>query len=320
MTDGVVSDCELNLHGNVVAYRCGGAPDADPVVLLHGIASNNRTWDPILGELTATHRVIAPDLIGHGLSAKPMGDYSIGGYAGVVRDLLLALGLQRVTLIGHSLGGGISMQLLHMAPELIGRLVLIGSGGLGKDVGAPLRAASLPGAPLVIRAATSAPVQLAGSAAKKLLDTAGVGLPTDLEEGLAGFASLGDADAREAFVNTVRASMGLGGQRVSATDKLYLMSGVPILTIWGERDAIIPVHHAYEAAERVPEMNLSVIPAAGHFPHVDAPGRVLDLLYEFVSATRPSELTLERFGALMREELPDPVPEGATEPGEAAAA
>lgn len=309
-----IQDCQINLHGNVVAYRCGGDAGADPIVLLHGIASNNHTWDPVIGELATTHRVIAPDLLGHGASAKPMGDYSIGGYAGVVRDLLLALDLQRVTLIGHSLGGGISMQLLHSAPELIGRLVLIGSGGLGKDLGVPLRAASLPGAPLVIRAATSAPAQLAGSAAKKLLDTAGVDLPTDLEEGLAGFASLGDADAREAFVNTVRSSLGLGGQRVSATDKLYLMSGVPILTIWGERDAIIPVHHAYEAAERVPEMNLSVIPQAGHFPHVDAPGRVLDLIYEFVSSTEPSELTLERFGEIMREVVPDPVPEGETEP------
>ncbi len=302
-----IVDCQINLHGNVVSYRTGG--DGDPIVLLHGIASNNRTWDPIIDAFAVKHRVIAPDLIGHGQSAKPMGDYSIGGYASVVRDLLLALEAERVTLVGHSLGGGVAMQLLHMAPELIGRLVLIGSGGLGRDVGAPLRAAGLPGAPLVIRAATSKPVQSATRAAGKLLDGVGVSLPTDLEEGMQGFASLSDPAAREAFVNTVRSSLGVGGQRVSAVDKLYLMAGVPLLTIWGENDSIIPVQHAHEAAALVPEMRLNVIPDAGHFPHVDAPGQVLALIHAFERSTEPSELTLESMGEILREEVSEPQPD-----------
>lgn len=302
--DPLIEEHEITLHGNAISYRRGGR--GPKLVLLHGIASNNHTWDAVIGSLATTHDVIAPDLVGHGLSAKPMGDYSIGGYATVIRDLLLALDAQRVTLVGHSLGGGIAMQLLHMAPELVGRLVLVSSGGLGRDLGAVLRAASLPGAPLVIRAATSAPAQLAGRAAKGLLDIVGVELPTDATEGLDGFASLHDPDAREAFLNTVRASTGLGGQRVSAVDKLYLMRGCPLLTIWGARDAIIPVQHAYEVQALVPDMHLRIIEQAGHFPHVDAPREFGDFLRAFEAATTPSELTLESLAEILREETDEP--------------
>lgn len=296
----IVEDRELSLHGHVVAYRHGGT--GPQMVLLHGIASNNHTWDPVIEHLARTHEVIAPDLIGHGRSAKPAGDYSIGGYASIVRDLLLALGVQRVTLVGHSLGGGIAMQLTHMAPELVGRLVLVGSGGLGKDLGAPLRAASLPGADMFIRAVTSLPAQAAGRVAHRILDSAGVELPTDLEEGMEGFASLHDSAAREAFINTVRSSTGLGGQRVSAVDKLYLMADCPVLTIWGEDDSIIPVQHAYEAQALVEQMEVAVIRHAGHFPHVDAPEQFTSLIREFEANTEPSELTARAMGELMRED------------------
>ncbi len=304
-----IEDHEITLHGNVVTYRRGG--QGPQLVLLHGIASNNHTWDSVIGDLALTHDVIAPDLIGHGRSAKPMGDYSIGGYATVIRDLLLALDAQRVTLVGHSLGGGIAMQLLHLAPELVGRLVLVGSGGLGRDLGAVLRAASLPGAPLAIRAATSAPAQLAGRTVRGLLDVVGLELPTDAAEGLEGLASLHDPDAREAFLNTVRASTGLGGQRVSAVDKLYLMEGCPLLTIWGARDTIIPVQHAYEVQELVPGMRLEIIDAAGHFPHVDAPQEFVEFIRDFEATSTVSELTLERLADVIRDTTPD-APEAAS--------
>ena len=303
----IVTDREITLHGQVVAYREGGS-GSETMVLLHGIASNAETWDPVIERFAETHRVIAPDLVGHGRSSKPAGDYSIGGYATVVRDLLLALETDRVILVGHSLGGGIAMQLTHMAPELVGRLVLVGSGGLGKDLGVPLRAASLPGAPTFIRAATSLPMQAAGHLAHRLLDAAHLHLPTDVEEGLEGFASLHDPAARKAFLHTVRSSTDLSGQRVSAVDKLYLMGDCPLLTIWGENDSIITVRHAYEAKDRIPAMELAVIPGAGHFPHVDAPERFVDLVREFAGATDPSTLTLQFMGELMREDTAPPVP------------
>jgi pimeloyl-ACP methyl ester carboxylesterase len=296
----IVHNHEITLSGNTVAYRHGGK--GQPMVLLHGIASNAQTWDPVIERFAQTHEVIAPDLIGHGRSSKPAGDYSIGGYASIVRDLLMALDVERVTLVGHSLGGGIAMQLLYMAPDLIGRLILVDSGGLGKDLGVPLRAASLPGAPLFIRAATSLPAQAAGHWAHRLLEAAHIDLPTDVEEGLDGFASLHDRSARAAFLNTVRSSTGLGGQRVSAVSKLYLMGDTPMLTIWGDRDTIIPVAHAYEAQRLVPHMELAIVPSAGHFPHVDDPDRFVSLINEFEDATEPSHLTLDLMGELLRDE------------------
>ncbi|MDQ8044432.1 MAG: alpha/beta fold hydrolase [Solirubrobacteraceae bacterium] len=304
--DALVQNREITLTGNTVAYRHGGK--GQPMVLLHGIASNAQTWDPVIERFARTHEVIAPDLIGHGRSSKPAGDYSIGGYATVVRDLLMALDLERVTLVGHSLGGGIAMQLLYQSPELIGRLILVDSGGLGKGLGAPLRAASLPGAPLFIRAATSLPMQAAGHAVHKLLDAAHIDLPTDVEEGLDGFASLHDRAARRAFLNTVHASTGLGGQRVSAVDKFHLMGDTPMLVIWGDRDTIIPVDHAYEAQRLVPHMELAIVPNAGHFPHVDDPDRFVALIEEFEDATQPSHLTLDLMGELLRDEALDGTP------------
>lgn len=300
----LIEDLEIELHGNLISYRKGGS--GPPMVLLHGIASNNRTWDPVIEQLAKTHTVIAPDLIGHGRSAKPMGDYSIGGYASIVRDLLLALEIERFTLVGHSLGGGIALQLLHMAPELVGRIVLVDSGGLGRGLGMVLRAASLPGAPIFLRTVASPPVQSTGRAAGGLLRRVGLKLPTDVVEGFAGLASLHDSGARQAFLNTVHASTSLGGQRVSAVDKLYLLDGCPALTIWGDHDTIIPVEHAYEAQELVPDMTLAIVAGAGHFPHIDAPDHFIKLVTDFEDSTQPSTITLESLGETMREATPEP--------------
>lgn len=300
----LVEDKEISLHGNVISYRHGG--EGPPMVLLHGIASNNRTWDPVIETLARTHEVIAPDLIGHGRSAKPMADYSIGGYAAVVRDLLLALEVDRFTLVGHSLGGGIAMQLLHMSPEMVARLVLVDSGGLGRGLGVALRAASLPGSPLFLRAVASTPAQRAGRTIDRVLRAGGVKLPTDLTAGFTGIASLAEPGARAAFLNTVRASTGLGGQRVSAVDRLYLLNGCPALTIWGDQDKIIPVSHAYEAQELVPEMVLAIVAGAGHFPHIDAPEQFVALVTDFEDGTQPSTITLESLAESMREGAPEP--------------
>ena len=302
-----IQDLEIELHGNMLSYRRGG--EGPPMVLLHGIASNNRTWDPVIEQLAETHTVIAPDLIGHGRSAKPMGDYSVGGYASIVRDLLLALEIERFTLVGHSLGGGIAMQLLHMAPELVGRIVLVDSGGLGRGLGMALRAASLPGAPLFLRTVASPPIQSTGRVAARVLRGAGLRLPTDVVEGFAGIASLHDSGARQAFLNTVHASTSLGGQRVSAVDKLYLLDGCPALIIWGEKDTIIPVEHAYEAQELVPEMTLAIVAGAGHFPHIDAPEHFIALIHDFEEATESSTITLESLGETMRDATPEPTPD-----------
>ena len=232
--------------------------------------------------------VIAPDLIGHGASAKPRGDYSLGAHASTVRDLLLALGHQRATIVGHSLGGGIAMQFSYQFPERCERLVLVDSGGLGRDVTPLLRAATLPGSELVLPLLAATRLLDAGRFAGRALGTIGLHARTDFEEIARGHATLADGEARAAFLHTLRAVVEPGGQRVDASSRLYLTEHVPFLLIWGERDSIIPVAHAYTAHAQLPSSRLEVFADSGHFPQLDEPERFLDVLLDFIDSTKPA--------------------------------
>lgn len=136
------------IHGHEVAYRSAG--EGPVLVLVHGIAGSSRTWARVMADLAETHTVVAPDLLGHGQSAKPRGDYSLGAYASGIRDLLAVLGHKRATFVGHSLGGGVAMQLAYQFPEMCERLVLVGSGGLGKEVNPLLRLIAVPGSEYIL--------------------------------------------------------------------------------------------------------------------------------------------------------------------------
>lgn len=287
---------EIHLHGHRVAYRMAGEGPA--ILLIHGITSTSDTWDQIVDLLAEKHTVIAPDLIGHGQSAKPRGDYSMGAYASGLRDLLVALEIDSATLVGHSLGGGIAMQLAYQHPERCARLVLVSSGGLGPEVSPLLRAATLPGSELVIPLLTSAGVLGAGRGVASLLGRFGLRPGTDLEEVARGWASLADAEAMSAFVQTLRASVDAGGQRVDARDRLYLAGEGPTMIVWGERDRIIPSEHGIEAHELIPGSRLEIFASAGHFPHRDEPVRFATLLRDFVESTEPGMVDYERLREL----------------------
>jgi len=200
--------------------------------------------------------VIAPDLLGHGESSKPRGDYSLGAFANLLRDLLGALGYERGTLVGHSLGGGVAMQFSYQFPERCERLVLVSSGGLGREVHPLLRSAALPGAEVVLPLLCGEGTRSAVSAVTGWLGRLGLRAGPDLQGVWQGFVSLGDVDARRAFLDTVRGILDVGGQRVSANDRLYLAGELPTLIVWGERDPLIPVKHAHAAHERIPESRL----------------------------------------------------------------
>ncbi len=284
---------EIELHGHVMAYRSAGSGPV--LVLVHGITSTSATWERVMPALAKHYTVIAPDLLGHGDTAKPRGDYSLGAYASGVRDLLIALGHERATFVGHSLGGGIAMQLAYQFPERCERLVLIDSGGLGSDVNLLLRAATLPGSELVLPLLASEPLLNAGRGLGRVFGRLGLRLHTDIAEMARGHASLAEPDARAAFVHTLRTIVDPTGQRVNANDRLYLAEEVPFLIIWGERDRIIPVAHAYTAHERVPSSRLEIFEEAGHFPHVDEPHRFIEVLTDFMETTEPAELAPERW-------------------------
>src|SRR5436190_3270447 len=217
------------LHGRSVSYAEAGKGPV--LVLIHGMAGTFANWQEVIEPLARTHTVIAPDLPGHGASAPGGGDYSLGGLAAGVRDLLIALGHERATLVGHSLGGGIAMQFSYQFPEMVERLVLVSSGGLGPDVSPLLRAAALPGANLFI-AATANLGQRVGPAIGHALGTIGLRPNADVAEVVRGYGSLTDPVRRAAFLATVRAVIGTGGQSVAAGDRLYLAEAMPVLIVW----------------------------------------------------------------------------------------
>ncbi len=279
---------ELELHGHRVRYRLGGEGPA--IVLIHGITGSSATWEQILPQLARDFTVLAPDLLGHGDSAKPRGDYSLGAYASGIRDLMIALGIDRATYVGHSLGGGVAMQLAYQFPERLDRLVLVSSGGLGKEVHLMLRLVALPAAEYVLPLLVAEPLRNAGEAVAGLFARIGLRAGYDLEEIARGFASLGDVDARQAFVHTARSIIDIEGQRVSATDRLYLAAEVPTLLIWGKRDPIIPAKHGEAAQREIPGSRLELFPDAGHFPYRQDPQRFVEALSDFIADTEPAQL------------------------------
>jgi len=289
----------LEIHGHQVCFRQAGSGPV--LVLIHGITGSSLTWEDVISPLAEHHTVIAPDLLGHGDSAKPRGDYSLGAHASGVRDLLLALGHERATVVGHSLGGGVAMQFAYQFPECIDRLVLVASGGLGREVSLLLRSAALPGAEYVLPLLVAQPLRNTVGTVAGLLDRLGVRPGPDVEEMAHGFASLGDLETRQAFIHTVRAILDIDGQRVSAHDRLYLAAGVPSLLIWGDSDRIIPVTHGYHAHEEMPGSRLEVYPDAGHFPHRADPMRFVEDLLQFTSDTPPALVDLDAIGELMRQ-------------------
>jgi pimeloyl-ACP methyl ester carboxylesterase len=293
-----VRQTPIELHGHRVAFRQAGS---GPVVcLVHGITSTSLTWEAVMPALAERFTVLAPDLMGHGDSAKPRGDYSLGAHASGIRDLLTALGHESATFVGHSLGGGIAMQLAYQFPERCERLVLVDSGGLGREVHLLLRAATLPLSELVLPVLASNAVLDGGRVLASLASRVGLRAGIDLEEIARGHASLGDRETRAAFVHTLRGIVDPTGQRVSALDRLYLAEHVPFLLIWGARDRIIPLAHGEAAHAAVPDSRLEVFEGVGHFPHVEAPTRFLEVLTTFLDSTEPAGVPTQGWGDMLR--------------------
>ena len=282
---------EISLHGSLVRYASAGAASGGPVLLLvHGMASRASQWEQVMAVLGERFHVIAPDLLGHGGSAKPRGDYSLGAHACGIRDLLAALGHHRYTVVGHSLGGGIAMQFFFQFPERVERLALISSGGLGPEVSPWLRAAALPGAEYVLPIITGSWVRGAGTYAGGVLNRLGMTVSPGLSESLVGYASLSDPAAREAFVHTVRSVVDVRGQRVDARDRLHLAAHLPMLIVWGQKDSIIPDAHGIALAAENPAARLELFALSGHFPHLTEPGRLAEVVTDWMTTTTPGAI------------------------------
>jgi pimeloyl-ACP methyl ester carboxylesterase len=293
---------EIALHGRRVIYRVAG--DGPPIVLIHGMLNSSSHWRSVALSLASEYTVIAPDLIGHGDSAAPRGDYSLGAHAASIRDLLAAIGIDRASVVGHSLGGGVAMQFFYQFPQRVERLVLVSSGGLGHEVTASLRSAALPGvSPLL--AMTIRP-RLVGALARggALLRERGVGAGVYLQAAARALRPLQSAESREAFLQTLRAVIDVHGQRVSATDRLYLLEALPTMIVWGERDNTIPLAHGREAHEAIPHSRFETIAGAAHFPHLEEPDALAGLLRDFMRTTQPGVIDDGDWGAILARRSP----------------
>ncbi|WP_082983271.1 alpha/beta fold hydrolase [Mycobacterium sp. 1423905.2] len=267
----------IELHGDRVAYRDEGTGEV--LLLIHGMGGNSNNWRKMIPALSKNYRVIAPDLLGHGQTAKPRGDYSLGAFAVWLRDFLDALGIPRVTVIGHSLGGGIAMQFTHQHRDYCERLILLSSGGLGGEVNRALRLCSLPGSEYVLQVAASKPVITARKAISALKNA-----DRDLSEHWEAHTALANPENRQAFLRTLRAVVDRRGQAVCALNRLHANANVPVMIISGDQDRVIPIAHAYAAHQAMPHSRLHILAGVSHHPHTERPDAVASLIDDFVGA------------------------------------
>jgi pimeloyl-ACP methyl ester carboxylesterase len=286
------------IHGYRRVFRIAGS--GPPLLLIHGIGDSSATWRTVIPELARKHLVIAPDLLGHGSSAKPRADYSVPAYANGMRDLLGVLGIDRVTLVGHSLGGGVAMQFAYQFPEKTERMVLVSSGGAGRAVSPLLRAATIPGAQGVLAALRLPGANMAANGLIALLGRMDAGLKLDAPDLKRVVEALPDATSRAAFIRTLRAVVDWRGQVVTMLDRAYLVRALPTLLIWGAHDRVLPIGHAYQARAAMPGSRLEVFDDSGHFPFRTDPQRFVGVVEEFLETTAPSEWGVEDWRALLR--------------------
>jgi pimeloyl-ACP methyl ester carboxylesterase len=289
----------VTIHGHRRAFvKAGQGP---VVLLLHGLGCDHTTWSPVIDSLARRYTVIAPDLLGHGLSAKPRADYSVGGYANGMRDLLTVLGIDRATVIGHSFGGGVAMQFAYQFPERTERLMLVASGGLGAEVTPAIRAITTPGFHQVMGVLTMPGIRHVGKAGMRTLARGPWKHTRDLDEVAEIYDSFKDRHARHAIRHVVRAVVDWRGQIVTMADRAYLTEAMPMAVVWGRDDMVIPVRHASNAAALAPDARIEVIPNAGHFPHKDHPHRFAKIVHEFIRSTQPAAYSRARFRRLLRD-------------------
>ncbi|HME70836.1 MAG TPA: alpha/beta fold hydrolase [Myxococcota bacterium] len=279
---------EIAIDGDRVVYRIAGK---GPVLLLvHGMAGSSVTWRYVMPTLAERFTVLAPDLLGQGESDKPRGEYSLGAHANTLRDLLDALDHKGATVVGQSLGGGVAMQLAYQFPERCERLVLVASGGLGREVTRYLRMLTLPGFEYVFPLFCTPRLRDTGNAIATWLGRAGVQSTPAREEIWRSYASLADAESRRAFFRSLRDVVDLGGQALSALGRLYRASQLPTLIVWGAKDPFIPVSHAIAAHEAIPGSRLEIFEGVGHYPHCEAPERFVEVLINFIASTKAARL------------------------------
>jgi pimeloyl-ACP methyl ester carboxylesterase len=284
------------VHGYRRAFRISGSGPA--LLMLHGLACDSSTWLGVIPALSEHYTVIAPDLLGHGESDKPDADYSLGGYANGMRDLLTVLGIDKVTVVGHSFGGGVAMQFAYQFPDRTERVVLVSTGGLGKEVTPLIRFLTVPGSGVAVGLATARPWRPLVSGGLRSLSRLPISATRDLDEVARIYEALADRAQRTAVQRVTSHVLNWRGQFVTMTDRSYLARLMPVLVIWGRDDMVIPSSHADLAPTQVSDVH--VLEDSGHFPHKDHPEEFARLVVAFIEANEPAHYHRGRWRALLR--------------------
>ena len=288
----------VTVHGHRRAFVKQGTGPV--LLLLHGLACDRRTWSGVIDELARDFTVVAPDLLGHGLSDKPRADYTLGGYANGMRDLLTVLGIDKVTVVGHSFGGGIAMQFAYQFPERTERMVLVSPGGLGPDVTPLIKLVQAPGWEPAMGVLTQPLVRHLGTTTLRTLGRVDTKLTRDLDEVAEIVESWRDRRTRFAIRHLVRAVIDWRGQIVTMSDRAYLTEAMPLAVVWGRDDLVIPAKHAENVRVLAPEARVEVFERSGHFPHKDHPERFVQLVRQFIAETEPASYSRARFRRLLQ--------------------
>ena len=268
----------IQIEGLPIRYLSAG--DGPPMVLLHGAGDNALDWRWVLPVLSRTHRVYAPDLPGSPDSARPAADYSPAFFERFAAAFADALGLGSAAFVGNSFGGLVALRLALSEPERVSALVLVDAAGLGRAVNPVFTSVNVPG---LAEAAmpfwrTRAGAYQRAWARTALLFASPARVP---REWIAEQCRLARSPGYlEAHVSVLRGQVSLGGQREVLVDRLPFLE-MPTLVVWGERDRVFPKSQAEEAAARLGEGSLSLIPGCGHLPHVECPDRFAAALGRF---------------------------------------
>ena len=288
----------LTVHGHRRAFvKVGRGP---ALLLLHGLACDHTTWNPVIDRLARRYTVIAPDLLGHGLSDKPRADYTLGGYANGMRDLLTLLGIDKVTVIGHSFGGGVAMQFAYQFPERTQRMMLVAPGGLGPEVTPLIKLIQAPGWEPAMGLLTQPGIRHAWTAALRAAGKVDSRYTRDLPEIADIVDSWRDRRTRFAIRHLVRAVIDWKGQIVTMTDRAYLTEAMPLAVVWGRDDQVLPVGHAANVAALAPRARVELIEDSGHFPQRDHPEQFVRIVDSFMRQ-EPAVYSRARFRRLLRE-------------------
>ena len=292
----------VTIHGHRRGYALGGREvgTAPVLLLVHGLGCNRHTWDPVWDDLAQRYTLIAPDLLGHGESDKPRGDYSPGAFANGMRDLITVLGIDRVTVVGHSFGGAVAMQFGYQFPERTQRLVLVDPGGLGREVTVLIRALGMPGYQLALAALTAPVVRQLNTGVLRLLARSGLRDLRDLGEVADVVESLRDPRTRYAVHKLVAGVIDWRGQSIGMEDRAYLTEAMPLCVLWGADDRVLPVKHAAMVSTIAPAARVVVLEDAGHFPHKDQPEEFVELVADFIDSTVPATYSRARWRRLLK--------------------